>query len=319
MSLIPTINKFILLIAFITISNAIEPSFIYKGSGGVTDLVYQNSKLYSATAEGKIDIYDTTSQKLIQTIEVPKIKDFIGDKVASKIYSVDIIDNKIMMASQGQMGYRRVHIFQDDKLKELISIKQSYTISKAKFVNKDRLLISLLSNELILYDIPNSKALYRKQISASKFSNFVLNEDKSRVIIVDESGDLKLIDVKNGKIIKEFKGQNVDNVFQLDYKEGIIITAGQDRRCAIYSDNDKVAYYKEGTFLIYSAGLSPSGKIGAFASDENNNITLFDTTSKANLYKLGHHKATISNILFINEKELFTANDSDEINYWKLN
>jgi len=318
MSLTPTINKILLLLIFVTGVSAIEPSFIYKGSGGVTDLVYQDSKLYSATAEGKVDIYDTTSQKLIQTIEVPKIKDFIGDEVVSKIYSVDIIDNKIMIVSQGKMGYRRVHIFQDNKLKEIISTNQSYTISQAKFINKDKLLIALLSNELILYDISNSKAIYRNQISASKFSSFAINEKKEKVVIADESGELKIVDINSGKIIKELKGQNVDNIFQIDYKNSIVITAGQDRRCAIYSDDKRVSYYKDGTFLIYSAGLSPSGNKGAYAGDENNNITIFDTNTKSNLYKLGHHKATISKILFINENELFSANDSNEINYWKL-
>ena len=124
--------------------------------------------------------------------------------------------------------------------------------------------------------------------------------------------------MKDAKIVKQFKGQNVDNVFQLDYKNGIIITAGQDRRTAIYSRDGSVAYYKEGSFLIYSAGLSPSGKVGAYAADEHNNVTLFDTQSKANISKLGSHKATLTNILFIDEKELFTASDDNHINYWKL-
>jgi WD40 repeat protein len=124
--------------------------------------------------------------------------------------------------------------------------------------------------------------------------------------------------VKDGKIVKEVKGQNVDNIFQLDYKNGLIITAGQDRRAAIYSDDGKRAYYKEGSFLIYSAGLSPSGKIGAFAKDEHNNVSLFNTSTKLDLYLLGEHKATISNILFVTEDELFTASDDTHINYWKL-
>ena len=296
----------------------LKPTFIYSGSGAVTDLVYQNNKLYSATAEGAVDIYDTKEQKLIQTITVPKIKDFIGDEVVSKIYSVDTLDNKIMIASQGKMGYRRVHIYADNNLTQIISIDKSYTISKSKFIDSNHLLISLLSNELILFDIKEKKALYRKQISASKFSSFALNEKKDEVIIADESGDLKLVSVKDGNILKELKGQNVDNIFQVDYKNNTIITAGQDRRTAIYSRDGKVAYYKEGTFLIYSSALSPSAKIGAYASDEHNNITLFDTSSKSDLYRLGSHKATISNILFIDEKKLFTSSDDKEINYWEL-
>jgi len=299
-------------------SKDLKPTFVYEGSGGVTDLVYKDAKLYSATAEGAVDIYDTKEQKLIKTIKVPNIKDFTGEEVASKIYSVDIVDDKIMMASQGKMGYRRVHIYSSDKLTEIISIDKSYTIAKVKFIDKDHLLIALLSNELILYDIKNGKELYREQISASKFSSFALNEKKDEVLMVDESGDLKVVAVKDGKVLKELKGQNVDNVFQIDYKNGMIITAGQDRRCAIYSRDGKTAYYKMGSFLIYSAGLSPSGKIGGFAGDENNNITLFNTSTKSDLYRLGEHKATISSILFINEKELFTASDDNHINYWKL-
>ncbi|SFV61125.1 Periplasmic nitrate reductase component NapL [hydrothermal vent metagenome] len=309
----------ILLLFFIQLNaKDLNPSFVYEGSGGVTDLVYKDAKLYSATAEGAVDIYDTKEQKLIKTIKVPNIKDFTGDDIASKIYSVDIIDDKIMIASEGKMGYRRVHIYKDNNLTEIIDTSKSYTISKAKFIDSNHILISLLSNELILFDIKAKKALYREQISASKFSDFALNEKKDEVVIADESGELKIVSVKDGKIIKTLKGQNVDNLFQVDYKNGMIITAGQDRRSAIYSKDGRVAYYKNGSFLIYSAGLSPSGKIGAYASDENNNVTVFNTSTKSNLYKLGSHKATLSSILFINEKELFTASDDNHINYWKL-
>jgi len=171
---------------------------------------------------------------------------------------------------------------------------------------------------LILYDMKNDKNLYREQIGGSKFSNFALNEDKTKVIIADESGDMKLVNVKDGKIIKVLKGQNLDNVFQVDFKNKTIVTAGQDRRCAVYGTQDSRAYYKQASFLIYSVGLSPSAKLAGFASDEHNNVTIFNTGTKSDLYKLGNHKMTLTNILFINEEELFTASDSKEINYWKL-
>ena len=296
----------------------LKPTFVYEGSGGVTDLVYQDAKLYAATAEGAVDIYDTQAQKIIETIKVPDIKDFLGEEVASKVYSVDIAKGKIMIASQGKMGYRRVHIYENNTLKEVISIASEYTIAKAKFIDENTLIIALLSNELILYDIKNLKEIYRVQISASKFSNFALSEKKDTLVLADESGDLEYISVKDGKVLKQFKGQNVDNVFQVDLKNGMVITAGQDRRAAIYSLDGRISYHKEGSFLIYSAGLSPSGNIGAFAADEHNNVRLFNTESKADLATLGYHKASVTNILFINEKELFTAGDDNHINYWKL-
>jgi len=307
-------------IMFFTLIEAktLEPTHIYTGSGAVTDLVYQDGLLYSATAEGAVDIFNIKEQNLKQTITVPKIKDFTGEEVNSKIYSVDIAEGKIMIASQGKMGYRRIHIFTENSLTEVISTAKSFTIAKAKFVDANTILIALLSNELILYDIKKDKNLYRKQIGGSKFSNFALNEDKTQVIIADESGDMKLINVKDGNTIKILKGQNLDNVFQVDFKNRTILTAGQDRRAALYSTQNSRAYYKEANFLIYSVGLSPSAKLAGFASDEYNNVTIFNTETKSDLYKLGNHKMTLTNILFINEEELFTASDSKEINYWKL-
>jgi len=310
----------ILFLMCITLVDAktLEPTHVYTGSGAVTDLVYQDGLLYSATAEGAVDIFNIKEQNLKQTITVPRIKDFTGEEVNAKVYSVDIAEGKIMIVSQGKMGYRRIHIFADNALTEVISTAKSFTIAKAKFVDVNTILISLLSNELILYDIKNDKNLYREQIGGSKFSNFALNEEKSKVIIADESGDMKLVNVKDGKIIKVLKGQNLDNVFQVDFKNKTIVTAGQDRRCAVYGTQDSRAYYKQASFLIYSVGLSPSAKLAGFASDEHNNVTIFNTDTKSDLYKLGNHKMTLTNILFINEDELFTASDSKEINYWKL-
>lgn len=311
---------FILMLWSLVLLNAslLKPTTVYTGSGGVTDMVYHDSRLYVATAEGIVDIYDTTTQKRVETIKVPDITDFIGDKVPSKLYSVDEIAGCVMITSQGKMGYRRVHLYEQGKLTEVISIAQSYTIAKSKFVDSNHLLIALLSNELILFDIAQKKALYRQQISASKFSSFALNEAHDEVVIADESGELKLVSVKEGKVLKILKGQNVDNIFQVDYKHGYILTAGQDRRAALYSRDGRTAYYKDASFLIYSAGLSPSAKLGAYASDENNQVTLFDTTTKADLYTLGSHKATLSAIVFLDEKRLFTSTDSREINYWEL-
>ena len=102
-------------------------------------------------------------------------------------------------------------------------------------------------------------------------------------------------------------------------KKDIFITAGQDRRCAIYSLDERISYYKEGSFLIYSVALSPSAKLAAFASDEENNVTIFNTTTKENLYKLTQNKTTLTNILFINENEVFVTSDDKKINYYKFN
>ena len=71
-------------------------------------------------------------------------------------------------------------------------------------------------------------------------------------------------------------------------------------------------------FLIYSVGLSPSGKLVGYAYDENNNVKVFNTITKKVIGIFGGNKMTLTNILFINENEFFSASDDKTINFYKI-
>lgn len=298
-------------------SNMIQPSTQFVANGSVTDIVYKDKKLYAATDASCVNIFDVDTQEINKTIKLEQITDFMGDLIDSKVYSVDVINNKILILSQAQRGARRVHIYESDTLKLILPYTKKLFIAKAKFVNENTIVLGLLSNEIISYDINKKKENYVVQVSGSKFSNFVLNENKTQIIVADESGNLKIHNTKNGEFIKELSGKNLDNVFGVDTKNGVIITAGQDRRAVVYSAAHS-AYYKSSGFLIYSAGLSPSGKIGAYASDEQNNITVFNIQTKKNIGIFTGNKMTLTNILFINEKEMFSSSDDNTINLYKI-
>lgn len=295
-----------------------QPSQQYVSSGAVVDMVLADQKLYAATDASSVDLFDLKSAKLLEKITVSKITDFMGDVIDSKVYSVDVLDGAVVLLSQGEKGFRRVHTYRDGKLTEVISIKDQLYIAKVAFLDSKTLLLGLLSNEIIAYDIATKKMNYREQVSFSKFSNFVFNEKKSEVVVADESGDLKIHNTKDGKLIKTLEGQNLDNVFQVDYKKGIIATAGQDRRVVIYNTTFNSAYYKTAPFLIYGVGLSPSGKLVAYASDEQNNVTVFNTSSKSTVGHYGGNKMTLSKIIFINEKEFLVSSDDKTINLYKI-
>jgi len=297
-------------------ASTLEPTYKLQASGGVNDMVIANEALYVATSSSRVDIFNLSNQQLIKSIQIPKIKDFMGDVIDSKIYSVDILKDKILILSQGEKGGRNIDIYRHGKLENIISDKKRMFIAKAKFVDDEKIVFSLLSNQLYLYDLKNKKNIYVKQVSQSKFSNFVLNENKKEIIIADESGDLQQYEVTSGQHQKSYKGQNLDNVFQVDYKNNIIITAGQDRRAVVYSKFK--TYYKQSDFLIYSCGLSPSANRAAYSSNENNDVTVFNTKTKRDLYTLLGNKMTLNNILFINEKEILIASDDKNINYYKL-
>ncbi len=312
------ILTFILFVSSVFALSTQAPDAQYKASGGVTDIIFHDNKLYAATSAGSVDIFDVKTKKIIEQIKVEKIPDFMGDMVNSKIYSVDVLHGKTLLLSQTKQGYRRVHIYDGSQLKQIISFEDYLSIAKAKFLDDNTLLFALLSNEIISYDIKNKKQNWLVQSSGAKFSNFALNESKDQVVIADESGDLKIHSTKDGKLLKVLSGKNLDNVFQVDYKNSIIATAGQDRRVVIYNMKTNSAYYKTTHFLIYSVGLSPSGKLAGFSSDENNDVTVFNTHTKSTIGIFGGNRMTLTNILFINEKEFFVSSDDRVINFYKI-
>lgn len=295
-----------------------SPTMQFSSSGAVVDMVVSGKNLYSATNASCVDIFDLKTAKLLSQIKVEKIKDFMGDEIDSKVYSVDVLKDRVVLLSQDSKGFRRVHIHQEGRNKLLISKKDQLYVSKLRFLDRNTLLLALLGNQLISYDINERKQNWIVSVSQSKFSDFVLNEKKSEVVVADESGNLKILNTKDGTLIKTLRGQNLDNVFQVDYKNGIISTAGQDRRVVVYNTVNATVYYKSAPFLIYSVGLSPSGEKVGFASDENNNVTVFDSSSKETLGVFGGNKMTLSKILFLNETEFLVSSDDRIINFYTM-
>ena len=314
--------KIILLIALMISSlfsaAIIMPTSNFKADGAVTDIVYKDKKLYAATTAGAVNIFNVTTNKKIQTITVAKIKDFMGDVINAKIYSVDVLGTKILLLSQGLKGYRELSIYENEKLTKVISISEKLSIAKAKFINDETVILALLSNDLISYNIKTKKENWNVQVSQSKFSNFALNEDKSEVVVADESGELQIYSTKDAKLLKTLCGQNLDNVFAVDYKNNTIATAGQDRRSVIYDLGTNAAYYKTSHFLIYGVGLSPSATLAAFSSDEKNNVTVFKTNTQSEVGVYGGNKMTLTKILFINENDFFISTDDKVINFYKI-
>jgi len=319
---------FLVVFIFIVSLNAkdLKPNYIYEASGSVIDLVSLNDKIYVATDASCVDVFDLKTKKLINKIKVPQIKDFMGDVIDAKIYNVDVYKDKVLLTAQAPKGFREVHIYQNNKLETVITIERRMFISKAKFINDEEILFSLLGNEMYLYNYKTKKDIWRIDVKPedatfnSTFADFALNEDKTIAVVADESGDLKLVDIKKAKVIKVLADKNLDKVFKVDIKNDTIITAGQDGRCVVYNLKTNTDYFlrKEHWFLIYGAGLTPDAKYGAYSSDENNNVTVFNTKTKKKLYKLTNNLMTLSSILFLNKDEIFITTDSNKFNYYKL-
>jgi len=288
-----------------------------KADGDILDILVQNGKIYATTDSSVVDIFDIKTKRIQKVIKFTKIKDFLGDVNDAMIFSVDKIGNNLLFVSQGKEGFSRVYLYKNNKKYLLFDTKDKLPVVKAKFISKDKIIMALLGSRILLYDLKNKKFIYLKQISESKFSDFKLNSDKSIIILADESGEAIKINAKNGKIIKIFKGQNLDNVYQIDYKNHIIAVASKDRRCGIYKDDGTLSYYKKGNFLVYSVGLSMDGKLCGYANNFKNDVVIFRVNGGENIYKLVGDKSPVSNIIFLNKDRILTTS-KNKIKIWSL-
>ena len=287
-------------------------------NGTTKDMVLYKDKLIIATDMGHLEIYNTSDNNKTKEIHIPNVTDFMGDEIPARVMSTDAIGDKyLLLSDSGTGGYTNLYIYEHN-LTQLLSADNKEAIIKARFIDEEHILLGFLSNEVALLEIKSKKEKYRVQLSESKFSDFALNVDKSQAVFACESGILSVVDVQSGKLLKELKGQNVDNVYKVDFKKGMISGAGQDQRGSLYSATMGRGSYIKGSFLIYGTALSPSAKKVAFAMDEKNNISIYTTGTKSKIALLKGQKSTLNVIIFKDENIVYSASDDSTIMVWDL-
>ena len=298
----------------------ISPRLMIQASGNVQNIVIHGQNIVAGTSVGTLEVYKISDASLVKKITFEPIKGFTGETIAPKIFSVDALEgaDTYLSVVQASSGARKLVLIEKGIMRELISEKENLFINKAKFIDSNRILIALMSNELILVDTKSAQKRYQVQINPSHFSDFALNESKSLVASSCESGEITVSDVSTGKMLYVLKGGNVDNVYKVDFKNQKILCAGQDRRGIIYDTQSKSYERFDGSFLIYAGALSPSANLGAFAFNEQNDIVIFDVISKAKKHTLKGQKSTLNTIVFVNEKELVSGSDDQFILIWRL-
>lgn len=308
------------LMSHIVFAQNLKPVEVIEAKGNVIDMVIYDKQLIVGTDGGSVEVFDIDSSHPISEVKFDKIKDFMGDLMDPKIFSVDYdnVSDSYIAVVQASSGSRELIQIKDGKKETLLDKNRKLYISKAKFIDQNRVLLALLSNELILFDIKKKKDIYRFQINFSHFSDLKLSEDKTLAVNGCESGELSIINIEQGKVIKVLKGVNVDNTYKVDIKNGYALGAGQDRRGSVYDISTGASKRFDATFLIYAGALSPSAKLAAFAFNEENDIAIFGIRSGTKLHMLKGQKSTLNTIVFQNEKVLFSGSDDKYIMKWRL-
>ena len=309
---------FYILFATTLCAKNIKPIVTIETSGLVSDFVEDGGYLYVATDAGVVDIIDLSSQKIVKQINFEPMETSTGEYVPTRIHSIDRFQGKTLFVTSDISAYRNVWIDNGKKLKKIIDIEKHMMPKSAFFTNEGKIVFGSFGSDITLYDNEENYKLYDTHISESTMGGMILSQNKKKMVISDESGTVKLIDVKSSKVEKVFSSEHVDNIYRVAYSNGIILTAGQDRRVGVYSDNKK-AFHIKSDFLVYSVGLSPSGATGIYSSGTEHHLQLFNTDNGEKADILVGHFATPNKIMFINENSIISTGDENKIFFWQIN
>ena len=279
----------------------------------ISKVAFDNKYLVSGLENGEIIIKDFKTLKKIDSIKLPMIKDFMDEDIPMPIYSLDILDNKLLILGGGEDNKREFFIFDivSKKLTKLFETKD--TLMKGKFLDKNRVIFGLLSDEIIIYNLKSKKNELKKQIGNYVFSTFVKNGDK--IAIGDESGVLKIFDLKTHKITK-ISGFNKDKTISVGFRKNLVLNASSDMRIAVYNLKGDIRFSMRGKFLPYGADLSEKGDKLAFQIDEKNSIAVYNLNKKL-LKTLKGHKMPLNGLKFIGEDKILSFSPN-EIIIWSI-
>lgn len=283
----------------------------------MSDFVKDGDYLYVATDEGVVDIIDLFTQKVVNQIRLEPLKTTMGNLVPARIHSIDRYQGKTLLVSSGPTAYRNVWIHDGDNLHKIIDEEKHLMPKRAFFTAEGRVILGTFGSDVTLYDTEENYKLYNTHISESTMGGMVLSQDKQKMILSDESGTVRLIDVNSSRVEETFSTEHVDNIYSLAYKKNTLITAGQDRRVGVYH-KDQEAYHLKSDFLVYCVGLSPSANTAVYSSGENNHLQLFNTKDGSKTDRLVGHYATPNKIIFVSENTLISSGDEESIFFWVL-
>lgn len=305
-----------LLIGFLFLFNALfalEPIAKLDLKGSAIDLIAKDDLIVSGGDAGAVEIFK--NHKPFKSFQLADVENAFG-KAPPKIYSLDLMDEKLLVVSEGNALEGRtlaIYSFAGDLISELISAKKRDLIRKARFVANNQIFIMEVGGTARLLDLAGHE-IYSKEILGSSFSDFALNASKTKAAIASEAGDVKVVDIASGKVEKSLTGGSKDNIYKISWQEDLIATSGQDRIVAIFSSTGVRQIHSD--FLVSAVALSRS-KI-AYVKDESGSIAVVDLAKDSEVATLSGHFAMVSNIVFTNESDLITGGDDRFLLLWRI-
>lgn len=296
-------KNFLFILSFFYV---LSPAYELKLNSNITTLKLNKQNLYIGTDKGEILQYNIKDKSLKELLSLPKIKNYYGNDFP-KIYNIDIFKDTLLILSGGDFGTKNLSFYNDDlQIKKL----EENSITKAFFISENTYLLISVASEIELVD-KNLSSIKKFNFSHSSLNDVVLNEDKSELVAGFESGEVELFDLKNWKILKNYDKIHKDNIYQVDFKNNIILSCGTDRRIGLVKNGEENFLQKD--FLIYACALSPNGKLAIYSDNEAGISEVFNTSDLKSIKTFNNGNLMSEFIIFLNNTEFIISGFGDSI------
>lgn len=298
---------------------AAEPRQSFQARGGVLDMQLHLPYFSVSTDRGTLETFHIdTPGAAVQVHQFDQFRNFMGKLTDPKVYSLDlspdgthfvsVVQGNLLALVNSETGERRI-------LNP--ALQGHYLMRQAAFLDNDHIVLALLSNEFVLYQISTGEVLYRVSTIPSAFAHFELDPHKERIVASNESGVIQVMDARTGEIQRELRGGNLNNVFRVDLESGFVFCAGQDMQAALYDIEDGSYRRYPADFPVYSAGLSANAERGAYAWREDNSLRVIDLPEGREIAILEGHHATVNAIRFLPDGRILSGGDETSIYLWE--
>ena len=301
------------LLNFIFAAQISAPYKEIEASANVLSTTLISGKLFIATDGGTVEIYDPKQSKFEEIIKMDDIKTYVSDHERPKILSIDELGGNILILSEGDYATKVLYLRENGQMKSINLTNQA--IKKALFLDGEHAILASISNEIYFLNLKSGEIYEHFKISIAMLSDMEISEDRGTLAIACESGKVYFYNVRTKKMDR-ILDIHTDNIYDIAYKNGVMISGGTDRIVGIFSAG---SLKKINTgFLVYGVGLSTDGKIAAYMSDEMSDVNLVDSASLENIAMLKTGQSTINSIVFISDNEVVTSAYEKKILFWRV-
>jgi len=310
---------FFLIFTIFAFAADIKPLSSVKFNFGILDMKVGKDKLYVATDNGEVLVLDLEGLKVLNEIKIRKIKDFMGELHESDIYTVDELNGKILFLAQAEEGYSELFVSENNSTVKVLDKSASLYAKAAKFVDDNRAILVLMSDEVVLYDIKNKKILKRGVAGEYFYSMMDISPNRKFIVVGDEGGEVIVVDTDTLKRIKLFKDINKDKIISIATTDNMTSAGSRgDKMLAVYDLKSGDSKTKKCNFFVYVTALSPDNSLVVYGDNEKYILKVADISTFDTKYRLVGHKYIVNVIKFIDKNTLVSGSENGEIIKWRL-